>query len=147
MAKKPLAASPVEPRKTPTAVRDPDIIKDQPISWRLGWVDWEGEHGWRTLDLNHVETLHSELSKLEGNTFFELERTKRIKDIPVEHFRRGPKGRLKTLGLEEAEVIWELRLPNKWRAWGLVEKAIFYFLWWDENETVCNPPPKGKKRR
>lgn len=147
MPKKPLAGGEVAPRKAPTAVRDPDIVKDQPISWGLGWVDWEGDHGWRTLDLKHVETLHDELSKLEGRTFFELERGKQIKDIPVEHFRRGPKKRLKALGLEEAEVMWELRLPNKWRAWGLVEKAIFYFLWWDEKETVCNPPPKGEKRR
>ncbi len=147
MAKKPVAARERGARKTPDAVRDPSIVKDQPISWRLGLVDWGGDHGWRTLDLDHVETLHTELKKLEGRTFFELERSKKIKDIPVDHFRRKPKERLRTLGLEEAEVMWELRLPNKWRAWGLVEQAIFYFLWWDEKETVCNPPPKGERRR
>lgn len=147
MAKRPLAAAPVAPSKKPAAVRDPNIIKNQPISWGFGWLDWEGEHGWRTFDVKLTEKLHDELTKFEGRTFFELEKANQIKDIPVEHLRRGPKKRLKDLRLEEVEVLWELRMPKKWRAWGLVEKAIFYFLWWDEKETVCNPPPKGEKRR
>ncbi len=147
MAKQPRTANPVEPRKQPTAIRDPDVVKDQPIAWGLRWVDWGGDHGWRTLDLSQIETLHAEFSKLEGSTFFELEQGRKIKDIPVAHFKLGPRKHLKQIGLEEAEVMWELRLANKWRAWGLVEKAIFYFLWWDEKETVCNPPPKGERRR
>jgi hypothetical protein len=147
VAKKPLATAPVAPSKKPAAVRDPDIIKHQPISWGFGWVDFEGEHGWRTFDVSRIETLHDELTKFEGRTFFDLEQSKKIKDIPVEHLNRQPRERLKELRLDEVEVLWELRLPKKWRAWGLVEKAIFYFLWWDEKETVCHAPPKGKKRR
>lgn len=147
MAKQPRATEPVAPAKAPFAIGDPNIIKHQPISWGLSAVDWGGEHGWRTLDLGEIEDLHDELSAFEGKTFYELERSSKIKDIPVEHFKNGPKKRLKSLGYEEVEVMWELRLKNKRRAWGMVEKAIFYFLWWDQKETVCNAPPKGERRR
>jgi hypothetical protein len=52
--------------------------------------------------------------------------------------------RLKAIGHEDADEVWELRLPSaKWRAWGFVDDGIFYLLWWDPNHTVCTKMPRG----
>lgn len=141
------AASPRPQKKPVSIVRDPDVIKHDPISWGLRWTDLGGDWSWRKLNPDHMESLHRQLVAMEGETLHKLIQDRRVKDIPVEHIEREPQERLKTIRLEEAETLWELRLGSKWRVWGLVERATFYFLWWDENETVCGPPPKGTRRR
>ncbi len=147
MAKKPHPAAGPFLKKAPAKLVDPDVRKHEPLSWGLKRLDLACDWSWRNLDGQHIEQVHDELVSLEGRTLSELLRERKVKDIPVGHLKPAPSARLKQLRLEEAEVLWELRLPNKWRAWGLVEKAVFYFLWWDEDEAVCNPPPKGQRRR
>lgn len=147
MAKSPRSGAGPSLAKAPATVIDPDVLKHEPLSWGLKRLDLNCEWSWRKLDGQHIDRVHDELVSLEGRTLSDLLRERKVKDIPVAHLKPGPSTRLKQLRLEEAEVLWELRLPNKWRAWGLVERAVFYFLWWDEDEEVCNPPPKGQKRR
>lgn len=125
----------------------PDVVKHAPLVWGLERVDFEGEWGWLNLDRDDIHGLHRELVKLEGETLEELLKTQRIKDIPAQHMVRGARARLELLGLHERDTLWELRLRGKRRAWGLVEGAVFYFLWWDPRETACNPPPRGTRRR
>lgn len=141
------AAQPNDAKAPKTALLDPDVQKDLPLSWGLKRVDWGGDWGWRLLEDDHVVDVHQELASLEGRTLHDLLREQKIKDIPAKHLRRGAATRLAQRGLEEAEVLWELRLKHKRRAWGLVERAVFYFLWWDTKETVCHAPPKGERRR
>jgi hypothetical protein len=141
-----MAASPDRAKRP--GVRDtPDVIKHVPLTWGLVHLDLDGWWGWRKLDEAHVDELHRELVKLEGETLDKLLRSKEIKEIPTAHMRREAKERLSERGLEERDALWELRLPGKRRAWGLMEGAIFNFLWWDPDETACNPPPKGERRR
>jgi hypothetical protein len=147
MAKNPSLAQPAPEAKRPAASTDPNVLKHKPLSWGLKRLDLDCEWSWRDLDGQHIDTVHDELVSLEGRTLDELLRERKVKDIPINHLRSKPSARLKQLKLEEAEVLWELRLPNKWRAWGLVEGAVFYFLWWDEDEEVCHAPPKGQRRR
>ena len=147
MVKKPPLAAQPSPAKAPATATDPDVLKHEPLSWGLKRLDLNCEWSWRKLDGQHLDRVHSELVSLEGRTLFDLLREGKVKDIPVDHLKPDPAARLKQLRLEEAEVLWELRLPNKWRAWGLVDGAVFYFLWWDEDEEICHPPPKGQRRR
>lgn len=144
----PRASAVPEGRKDPTTgSRDPEAIKHKPISWGLKQVDLDGEWSWRKVDSEHLQSLHEQLAELEGKPLWHLLRSNKVKDIPARHLRRKAQSRLKEIGLEERDTLWELRLLNKWRAWGLVNGSVFHFLWWDEFETVCNPPPKGKRRR
>jgi hypothetical protein len=147
MAKKPhIAAEPTVRKKPTTGGPDPDVVKHDSISWGLEFSDFNGEWSWRKLKADHVAVLHCELVALEGQTLYGLLQQKKIKEIPVEHMTRKAKDRLKGIRLEEADTLWELRLPKKWRVWGLVQRATFYFLWWDEYETACGPPPRGTRR-
>jgi hypothetical protein len=136
-------------RKRPIrAVPDPDdVIKHDPVSWGFQYVDLGGGWGWRKLDPTHASELHKELVGLEGCLLHSLMREKRVKEIPVAHMTPEAQERLKQTGLEEADTLYELRLPHKWRVWCLVERAVLHLLWWDEFETACGHPPKGVRRR
>lgn len=141
-----MAASPGR-AKSPGAKDTPDVSKNEPMSWGLGRMDFGGKWGWNNLDADHVDELHRELVKREGKTLHHLLRTEEVKEIPALHMKREAQDRLKGRGLEERDTLWELRLPGKRRAWGLMDGSVFQFLWWDPEETACNPPPKGTKRR
>lgn len=147
--KQPHLVSLPAPEKKPRIERDPDVVKDMPITWGLKFADLHADckWSWQKVDPAHLESLHSQLVGMEGKTLHALQKNGGVKDIPAHHLKCAAKERLKELRLEEADTLWELRLDRKWRVWGLVEGSTFYFLWWDENETACNPPPKGERRR
>ncbi len=146
--KKPAIAQEPRNQKHPVSLFDPDVNKNNPLTWGLRYADVAGsEWSWCELDPEHTGDLHAQLSGIEGESLFNLLKGQRIKDIPVAHMTRGAQTRLEELGLEEAEVLWELRLNSKRRVWGLVEGAVFHFLWWDQNETACGRVPKGQRRR
>ena len=133
--------------KQPGASETPDVIKHEPVSWGLARMDLDGDWSWLKLDPGHLAQLHAELVKHEGETLYVLLQDETVKDVATRHLKIPAKNRLKEIGLEEKDTLWELRLPGKWRAWGLMERSVFHFLWWDPNETACNPPPKGERRR
>jgi hypothetical protein len=149
VAKRATVPASFRPEKRPKlAVPDPDkVVKNQPLSWGYRLIDLGGKWGWRNLDSDHLDALRLGLRDIEGKKLHALLQTNRIKRIPVQHMEPEARERLKTHGLEEAEELYEIRgLPKKWRVWGLMERAVFCLLWWDEFHTACGPPPKGVKR-
>jgi hypothetical protein len=144
---RPRAAHDPSPRKAPSAGGiDPAAGYHAPMSWGLRALDLDGPHGWRACDAEHLAQLQRQLVELEGETLAYLQRERRAKLIPVSDLRPPPQERLLELGLEFDE-LWELRLLSKWRVWGTVEGSVFFVLWWDPEEDVCGPPPKGEFRR
>jgi hypothetical protein len=71
------------------------------------------------------------------------------KSVPVDHLCREAQDRLIELERDDTEQLWELRIPttDSWRAWGLVDGAVFYFIWWDPDHTVCRGLAKGIARQ
>jgi hypothetical protein len=132
-----------------TGDNDPDVLKHLPLSWGLKRLDMHApcEWSWLNLDATHLEELHRELAAVEGEKLFDLLRNERVKEIPAEHMTLPAQKRLKELRLEEEDSFWEIRMPSKRRAWGIMRGATFSLLWWDVEETACNPPPKGTRRR
>jgi hypothetical protein len=133
--------------KTPRAEFEPDVVKNEALTWALARVDFEGKWGWAKLLADEAEPLHKELSVYEGQTLHTLVKGQKIKDIPAANMCREARDRLVLLGLEEYDTLWELRLNGKRRVWGVIHGSTYYLLWWDPKETACNPPPKGKRRR
>jgi hypothetical protein len=148
-AKKPQVAVEPKPAKRPIrAVPDPDeVVKHEPLSWGYRFLDLGGEWGWRKLSPDHAEKLRRELVDVEGRKLIDLMRGRKIKEIPVADMKVKAQERLKQTGFEEADTLYEIRLPDKWRVWGLMERAVFCLLWWDEFETACGHLPKGKARQ
>jgi hypothetical protein len=146
MAKKPKVEQAPKLRKRPTsrAVRP---TTEAPMSWRLEHVDLNGRWGWQTLARGSVSRLHKQLVGLEKDTRKKLEVEKKLVRIPCYDLCREAQERLRRLGLEEWEFLWQLALRpenrDKWRAWGLAEDQHFYLLWWDPKHTVC---PRGPKK-
>jgi hypothetical protein len=95
-----------------------------------------------------MSNLLAELTALENHPVRLLRQRRLVKDIPTEHVCHEAQERLEALGRDDYDVLDELRLPTeKWRAWGVVQGAVFYFLWWDPDHTVCTGTPAGVRRR
>ena len=142
----PQSATGHRPDKRPIRdVPDPDgVVKDKPLTWGYRFLDLAGEWSWRKLDGAHAEELHRELVAVEGKTLFSLLREERVKDIPVEHMKPKAKERLNSTGFEEAEVLYEIRLPHKWHVWGLVEGSVFLLLWWTSSRPRATEYPRAR---
>lgn len=146
--KRPAVAKLPKVSKRPGLGKDPELAKHNPLVWGFQWLDRKGPWGWGKLAPQHVVGLHRELVRLEGEPLHELERRKDVKQIPVVEVVRDAQERLKAIGLEEADTLWELRLNiARQRVWGLVEQSTFFLLWWDPDHTVCRAPPKTARRR
>jgi hypothetical protein len=148
--KKPRVKKTVKPKKRATiGAVDPQAASERFVAWRLGQVDLGGEWGWRNLASDHLATLHSHLVAFEAETFSDLKRNRRAKSVPVDHLCREAQDRLIELERDDTEQLWELRIPttDSWRAWGLVDGAVFYFIWWDPDHTVCRGLAKGIARQ
>lgn len=59
------------------------------------------------------------------------------KEIPIGNLCREAQERLQELGLDDREVIVELRLTGTQRLWALREGSMLYVLWWDLHHKVC----------
>lgn len=125
-----------------------DVIKHEPLSWRFGRIDLDGRWGWRKLAATDVPHLLLQMTATERETLVHLERKALASEIPTSDICLDAQQRLPRIGLEDTETIWELRLPHKkWRAWGVIQGATFYLVWWDPDHTVCQRLPKGTPRR
>jgi hypothetical protein len=71
----------------------------------------------------------------------------RIRPIPVEDIAIAAQARLGALEQDDLEELWELRFGyTDWRAWGVLDRSTFYFLWWDPNHTVCTGKDRARGR-
>lgn len=144
MSKRPKVRREPDPRKrASTGGIEPE--RRGLLAWRFSHADLDGRWGWRNLDSAHLDELRRDLAQAERDTRLELERTRRIKAIPVEDVCRDARDRLEGIGLEDEDTLWELRIAttHKRRVWGLVRASVFHLLWWDPDHTVC---PKGPAR-
>jgi hypothetical protein len=146
-SKQPGFAAPPAVVKAPAVAFEPDVVKNQPLSWALSRMDFRGDWGWSLIKPEEMPPLHKELRGLEGETLHSLLKNGRIKDIPAGHMCRKAKERLEHRGLEEHDTLWELRLEGKRRVWGFVHESVYHFLWWDPRETACGQVPRRKRRR
>lgn len=117
------------------------------MSWSLAKVDLESDWGLHHFGTDHFWEVMPQMKQLDGRTIHELLESAQLKDIPTEHLKFGPAQRLQEMELDDTDTLWEVRLSNKRRIWGQVSRATFSIIWWDPDESVCNPPPKGQRRR
>jgi hypothetical protein len=147
LAKQPRAGGNPESRKEAKAGADPASFAREPLSWRMGLVDFEGKWGWRKLEDDDLSNLHDRFKSCEGESLAKLKHAKRATPIPTEQICPDAQKRLPQIGLGDRDQLWELRLGyKKWRAWGVIEGSTFYLVWWDPEHSVCGHPPKHVKK-
>jgi hypothetical protein len=129
--------SPKTKKKPSTGDIDPDAVHNRYVVWRLSHVDLGGKWGWSNLLPEHVDGLHQFLVAAEKLNLHQLATGKLMKQIPVKDIVSKAQSRLGEIERDDLSDLWELRLPNKQRAWGVLRGSIFHFLWWDPNHNVC----------
>lgn len=106
-------------------------------------MDFEGTWGWAKLVSVDCERLHQELQAFEDETLAFLKQRRWLKLIPPQDMTQGAVRRLRELGRDDPEGLWQLHLAHdKWRVWGFLEEPLFYVLWWDPDHSVAT----GKSR-
>jgi hypothetical protein len=63
-----------------------------------------------------------------------------IKSIPVENLSPEATQRLREVHHDDEEWLFEIRLGNKPRVWGIRRETVFLVLWWDPEHLVCPSP-------
>jgi hypothetical protein len=135
-------------KRPSTGAIDPDTSGGTAFVWRLARVDLDGKSGWTRLADDHVVSLHTIMSEIEGTTPIRLRFDGRLRAIPLTDVCRAAQERLEELQNDDAGELCELRLGyDKWRVWGFLEGSIFDVLWWDHEHTVCQELPKRVRRR
>lgn len=110
------------------------------IRFRFDHIDPDGDWGWRRLTTGCVQTIGRKLPNLETMTWVEATAsgTVGVKDIPVANIIRAAQRRLAQMR-EHADVgdLWEVRLGNTERLWGVRVGDVCQLLWWDPEHKVC----------
>jgi hypothetical protein len=58
------------------------------------------------------------------------------KPVPTEQLCADAQRRLRTLRLDEFDELFEFRLGNFPRLWGVIHDDVFYAVWWDPDHKV-----------
>ena len=63
--------------------------------------------------------------------------------LPFDKIASAAQRRLKEIGRDDIDLLFQLNIQGKERVWGVRLEGIFHLLWWDPDHTVY---PVGKKR-
>jgi hypothetical protein len=146
--RKPKAKHKPDPQRQPTAGDlDPDVTPPGHLTWRMARVDFGGGWGWRLLANGEMERLKTVLTEYETTPLHTLRYNARVREIPVQDVCEEARQRLEELEQNDLESLWELRLGvGDWRAWGILDRSTFDFLWWDPDHTVCTGRDRARGR-
>jgi hypothetical protein len=134
--KVPKQAVPTSGEKRPRLLRQTTGTDDRP-AWRFAHCDHDGPFPWSwDAFIRHFE----KLMDMEAKPWpqFTLDGSIGAKRIPLENLPDTTTARLRRLKLDDADALWELRMGNKPRFWGVRIRNCFHFLWWDPS-MLCAP--------
>lgn len=140
------AAADLSPQKRPKLSRLGFDAPERP-SWRLALIDTEGPWAWSKADYKTQAKLLNFLREMEKLSWTEIRnqqaggnrrRGQKHKYIPVDSCVPDAQRRLADLELDDYSDSWfRFRTGARERLWGIVEKDIFYPVWWDPDHEVC----------
>jgi len=108
-------------------------------------LDFGGEWGWSKLDPADASELRQQLVDFEQVELWKLRKANWVKFISTTEMDHKAGDRLKEIGKDD-DGLWQLHLhSHKWRVWGFLEKACFYFLWWDPKHSVATGKCRNRK--
>jgi hypothetical protein len=73
-------------------------------------------------------------------TWSELQRAGQhppVTEIDIGAFDRDGQTRLGEIFEDDVASLWELHLGGLPRLWGIRDRDMYYFVWWDPNHLVC----------
>lgn len=140
MAKKkqPKAKSNPRTEKIPKQAIDPDIYSQHKACWAFSRMDCGGAFGWEKATFDDLQEIRNVLCNLETMTWNEifLEAKKQHHSCDVEGLSSVACKRLIEIKMDDQDKLWSIRLSSKKRLWGILDRGVFYVLWWDQNHQV-----------
>lgn len=125
--------------KTPRGTDKAEQYNAAKFCWRSDWIDLDGEWGFRGVD---CEALWNEviprLHDLETMTWGEIygKRDGSTHPMPAENIETEAQDRLKAIGREQYETLFQINVRGGCRLWGVRDRTIFFLMWYDPNHTV-----------
>ncbi len=138
--------NPYKTGKVPRGGEKADALNEEYFRWRCKSVDLDGNWGVRDVD---CETLWGEviprLHSFESMRWNEIIGPRSTSDhtMPVSALETPARDRLKELGLEHLENLFQLSIKGKPRIWGYKDRIEFNLLWFDPDHTVYIVGKKG----
>ncbi|WP_017306277.1 hypothetical protein [Spirulina subsalsa] len=135
-------------RKTPQAEKipkraiDPNIYAQHKACWAFSSMDCGDNFGWDKATYDDLKEIRDVLWNLETMTWNEifLDAKKQHHSCDVDFKAKKPSSiackRLKEINMDDQDKLWSIRLSSKKRLWGILDRGVFYILWWDPNHQV-----------
>jgi len=114
------------------------------VCWHFGAMDFEGPYGWAGATREHLLKVIEVVRGMEKQTATEIFDAARYrqtvgasKGIPFTEICRRAQRRLREIGLDEHDLLYEIRITRRARLWCLRFSAVACLLWWDPDHLVC----------
>lgn len=111
----------------------PTNLENLHLSWRLGKADLDGPYHCNEFSLTDFQQLWNRLRAFEGMNHAALRRSGSLHRVPVIMMSKEAKERLKTLQLDDIDVMYSFHIDGPCRMWCIKYQSIFLVLWWDRN--------------
>jgi hypothetical protein len=141
-----------KPSKKPTWKNTPTHNKKEPkggdrvesensrnFCWRTDWIDLDGPWSFRNASCEKIwKEIVPRLHDFETQTWGELYGLKNgsTHPMPVDKIEQDAQDRLRSLGRDEFETLFQLNVRGGIRLWGIRDRQIFYLIWYDPNHSV-----------
>lgn len=128
--------------KNPTAAKqakhtkNPEGYQRQLIAWHFHIMD---DGGMWSCNLGNIRTILQRLHEYERKRWYEVVEQPSNHPMPVEKIEPAAKRRLSSLGLDDTDTLYQLKITGgngKQRLWGLRQENVFQIIWWDPHHTV-----------
>lgn len=136
--KKPKIKSNPQSGKRPKRAIDPDIYAQHKACWAFSQMDCGGDFGWNKSTFEDLQEIRNVLCDFETMTWSEifLEAKKQNHSCDVASLSPKARARLLEIGMDDQDKLWSIRLSGKERLWGILDRGVFYIVWWDANHQV-----------
>lgn len=109
--------------------------------WRSDWIDIDADFEWnfRSIECDKLwREVLPRLHDLETQTWGEVygKRDGSTHPMPVDRIAKTAQDRLKALGREDYDSIFQINIRGGIRIWGIRDRSVFYLMWFDPNHTV-----------
>ncbi len=136
--KQPKAKSNPQPVKVPRQAIDPDVYAQHKACWAFSRMDCGGDFGWNQATVEDLQVIRDVLCNFETMTWSAifLDAKKQNHSCDVASLSSKARTRLLEIGMDDQDKLWSIRLSSKKRLWGILDRGIFYIVWWDPNHQV-----------
>lgn len=126
-------------RKEPKGAEKAESANATKFCWRADWIDLDGPWSLRDASCEAIwKEIVPRLHDFESQTWGEVYGKKdgSTHPMPVVKIEKAAQDRLRELGREDFETLFQLNVRGGIRLWGIRDRAIFYLMWFDPDHTV-----------